>query len=160
MTKYLMLVGACAAAGLGLGLLVGGQVFAQTTPTVQQVRPSSGPATSIVVTVGAKALYADLGPGLAVDLPAGATRAVIRAVTVQHTHVVGMVLTPSWEDPHTCVTLPVAAQNAVFYLNGLRQSVGVDYAPEPGGKYCWITYYGNMTEGEHKGVFNADYVLP
>lgn len=119
-------------------------VRAQTQAPLAQIRPTTGPATAIVVTLGTKAVWADLGPGLAVDLlPTG--RAMIRAVPVgTHTHVHNAAPMLVYEDPRTCFTLPPGALNPVVYLNGLRESVTDDYAEVSPGKFCFVPYYGNL----------------
>lgn len=145
----------------GAGLVIVAALWAQTQTPIGQIRPTSGPATAIVVTVGTKALWADLGPGLAVDvLPSG--RAMIRAIaTGTHTHVNNMAPPLAYEDPRTCFTLPAGAQNPVVYLNGLRQSSTVDYTEVSPGKLCFIAYYGNLmlsTPDSGQQLVRVDYV--
>lgn len=106
-------------------------------------------------------MWADLGPGLAVDvLPTG--RAMIRAIaTGGHTHVNGYAPTLTWEDPRTCFTLSTGAQNPVVLLNGLRESVTEDYTEASPGKFCFIPYYGNLmltTPDGGKQLVRVDYV--
>jgi len=146
---------------LVLAVSLGGVLLAQTLTPVGQVKPTSGPATAVVVTVGTKAMWADLGPGLAVDvLPTG--RAMIRAIPVgTHTHVTGYVPTLTWEDPRTCFTLPTGAQNPVVLLNGLRESVTEDYTEVSPGKLCFVPYYANLmlvTPDGGKQLVRVDYV--
>lgn len=141
--------------------LISGHVIGQTLTPLLQIRPTTGPATALVVTVGTKAMWADLGPGLAVDtLPSG--RAMIRAVaTGGHTHVVGHAPTLTWEDPRSCFQLPAGAKNVAVSLNGLRESVADDYTEISPGKFCFIPHYANLlldTMDGSKQLVRVDYV--
>lgn len=141
------------------GATVVGIVLAQTLPSLVQIRPSSGPSTAIVVTVGTKAMWADLGPGLAVDvMPTG--RAMIRAVPQgTHSHVMGQAANLTWEDPRTCFTTPPTVHALAVRLNGIDMTLNEDYAPVSASKFCFIPHYANLlvnTDGANR--VSLDYI--
>lgn len=138
---------------LGAAVLIG-----QTLPTLNQIRPTAGPATSLVVTINGKGYWADLGPGLDVKLETTG-RATIRAVATER-QVWDTIPTVAWETPRTCATYPVDARNLRVYLNGIRVALGVDFVAAGTGKLCFIEHYGNMVaEGDNKGQVRVDYTV-
>lgn len=143
-------------------MLLAGVIIGQTLTPLNQIRPTTGPATALVVTVGTKAMWADLGPGLAVDtLPTG--RAMIRAVSTSgHTHITGVAPTMTWEEPRSCFTVPAGAKNVTVMLNGFRESIGEDYTEASPGKFCFVPYYENLLlttpDGGKQQLVRVDYI--
>ena len=109
--------------------------------------PSIGPDTLVLIYLNGYSQWADLGPGMIVDVTSGG-RPVIRSVMASTAPQIVLSEKPTviFDGTKTCGVLLRAAKQISLTQNGVTQIPIQDYTFVPdSAQFCFTPFWGNLT---------------